>query len=383
MTLLLLNGGCPQPTIINETKTLQYFNHGRLMNINIGLWYPAEKPAAKSGLIIFSHGLGGSPKTYQTLIDCLVERGYIIVAPYHNDYLTTLNPLLPLRLNFRQLLTIFEDILDNLRQINGYENISLNELLDQIVDQCVAGLINNEAVVEVFSDAFAYRSQELGLAIDLAIAFDRDETSRLYGIIDENKIAVAGHSMGGDTILRKVIAGNPAYDPRIKAAVLMSPLSAWSKVADIAVPTRWITGTLDDPRLYPAIYQAFALSPGPSSLIDFYDVGHLTFSDAACALHQLVAWLWPGLAISDKSFTADAESLATDAESFAAGASSPEVGEKLFRPIDFAATRNWQEKTEMINAASADFFGFWLNGASSENNWLMTYQDWIFYFAEK
>jgi predicted dienelactone hydrolase len=69
----------PLPAYSAATKTIEIDVAGR--KVRLSIWEPA-KP---QGVIIFSHGAGGSPDNYDTLLESWKASSFLIVAPLHTD----------------------------------------------------------------------------------------------------------------------------------------------------------------------------------------------------------------------------------------------------------------------------------------------------------
>jgi predicted dienelactone hydrolase len=130
------------------------------------------------------------------------------------------------------------------------------------------------------------------------LPFALDELARraagpgpLAGRIDLDRIAVAGHSYGAISAavgVGRTAAGRSSPDPRLKAAILLSPQTPPSgdpgvAFSPIKVPVLHVTGTRDEGIVggaTPADRQRpFALIPSrPQALVVFRDADHLVFS---------------------------------------------------------------------------------------------------------
>ena len=137
------------------------------------IWYPERTSGsvATSGegpypLIVFAHGLGGSPKEYQQLLTAWAAAGYVVAAP-----------LFPLSSS-------------------------------QTPGGADGGDIGNQP-------------GDMSFVIDQVLSASAAPTGPLSGLVDSNEIGAAGHSNGAITTLG-LVANSCCRDVRIKAAVVMA-----------------------------------------------------------------------------------------------------------------------------------------------------------------
>ncbi|MBV8366579.1 MAG: alpha/beta fold hydrolase [Candidatus Eremiobacteraeota bacterium] len=107
--------------------------------------------------------------------------------------------------------------------------------------------------------------------------------------IDANRIGIAGHSLGGYTALGVVGAWPKWRDPRIKAALLLSPysvpFSADNTLHGVTVPLMY-QGAQGDIGITPFIEGkngAFQLSNSPKYFAVLLGGNHFTWTNAVCA----------------------------------------------------------------------------------------------------
>ena len=137
------------------------------------IWYPARASGsvAASGngpypLIVFAHGLGGSPQDYQQLLTAWAAAGYVVAAP-----------LFPLSSS----------------QTPGGPD---------------GGDIGNQP-------------GDMSFVIDQVLSASAAANGPLSGLVDPNEIGAAGHSNGAITTLG-LVANSCCRDTRVKAAVVMA-----------------------------------------------------------------------------------------------------------------------------------------------------------------
>ena len=137
------------------------------------IWYPARASGsvAASGdgpypLIVFAHGLGGSPQEYQQLLTAWAAAGYVVAAP-----------LFPLSSSETPGGPDGGDI--------GNQPGDMSFVIDQVLNASAA------------------------------------PNGPLSGLVDPNEIGAAGHSNGAITTLG-LVANSCCRDTRVKAAVVMA-----------------------------------------------------------------------------------------------------------------------------------------------------------------
>jgi len=150
-------------------------------------------------------------------------------------------------------------------------------------------------------DNILERPKDISFAIDKVLEAAKDGKSPLFGLADPEKIGVAGHSFGAYTALASAgrllvsSAGREVNlgDPRIKAAIAMSPQAIRgqdSKIdkswGAIKIPTMHMTGTKDDSPIMldtKAADRRQAYDRATSSerfLLILKDANHMIFSDS-------------------------------------------------------------------------------------------------------
>lgn len=144
--------------------------------------------------------------------------------------------------------------------------------------------------------ALAARYQDLPFAITVLLNRAK-QPGPLQGRIIADRLAVAGHSLGavGAAIAvgRKTAAGSNLADPRLRAAILMSPTpgpgDAAANFSAVNVPVLHLTGTEDRdesvPKEVSQRFKPFALIKArPQALVVFQGGDHLVFSASPAEL---------------------------------------------------------------------------------------------------
>ena len=173
-------------------------------------------------LVVFGHGFAETPAPYAALLQAWARAGYVVAAP-----------LFPLE--------------------NADAPGGPNE----------ADLVNQPA--------------DMRFVIARLLAASASGAGPLRGLIDPTRIAVAGHSDGGETAL--FTAYDPARpDARIRAAVLLSGARTPLRGFTFARPTAALLATQGtaDTVNPPAVTDAFfRITPRPKFLLDLRGAGHL------------------------------------------------------------------------------------------------------------
>jgi dienelactone hydrolase len=137
------------------------------------IWYPARASGSVAAgangpypLIVFAHGLGGSPQEYQQLLTAWAAAGYVVAAP-----------LFPL---------------SSSETPGGPDG----------------GDIGNQP-------------GDMSFVIDQVLSASASPNGPLSGLVDPNEIGAAGHSNGAITTLG-LVANSCCRDTRVRAAVVMA-----------------------------------------------------------------------------------------------------------------------------------------------------------------
>jgi dienelactone hydrolase len=223
-----LSGGLVQqalPATINDTEPplrltevtatdLDFFDQSRNRKIPVRVYAPAILSDSSPGratplpLIVFSHGLGGSRNGYSYIGRYLAARGYIVLHTQHEG-------------SDRSIWSANIFSLYSNMQSATRETHAIDRVLD--VQFSIGEILNQET----------WRKR-----------------------IDSQRIGVAGHSYGANTVLllsgAKIDRMNtPLVDPRIKAALIISAPPFHGEGAmqpilgKIKIPNLHITGTED------------------------------------------------------------------------------------------------------------------------------------------
>ena len=179
-------------------------------DLPVRVYLPAGK--GPHPVILNSHGLGGSREGSTFLGEHWAARGYVAVFMQHPG-----------------------------SDASVWEDEAADERLDALKD--AANLKN-----------FLARVKDVPAVLDWLAARNREASHPLRGLLDMERVGMAGHSFGAVTtqaVTGEVFAGGRSFaEPRIRAAVIMSPSSprrGSAKTAFARVPVPWLlmTGTRD------------------------------------------------------------------------------------------------------------------------------------------
>jgi predicted dienelactone hydrolase len=184
-----------------------------------------DAPVAPSGapypVVLFSHGMCGSPLQSLFVTPLLASQGFIVVAPSHPGNTTADIPY----------------------------------------------CLTSESLVSSFRE----RPSDVVFVLDQVLAASSDP-SPFFGALDETRIAMTGHSFGGlTTYLVEDI------EPRIKAAIAMAP--AIVQQPALAIPSMTMLGQEDGVLPIEPMRAAWQASAPPKVLVEIHDAGHFAFSD--------------------------------------------------------------------------------------------------------
>ena len=191
-------------------------------------------------VVIFSHGFHGCATQSRFLMEAFASAGYLVVAPNHRD-----------------------------ATCHG----GLKHLADRLHTAFQKPASWND-------DSFRDRADDIRRLID-ALATDE----RFRARADLSRLALAGHSLGGYTVLGLAGAWQSWKLPHVKAVLALSPYSppflAHDTLGGLTAPVMYQGGTLDF-GILPALRKnsgAFEQSPEPKYFVDFDGATHFVWTN--------------------------------------------------------------------------------------------------------
>jgi dienelactone hydrolase len=227
-----------RPPFAVAERTVRLVDHRRHIRLPDGSVHPrplitlVRYPAARRGqaaprlpfpLIVFGHGYTLTPRPYARLLDAWTRAGYVVAAP------------------------VFP-----LENANAPSGPNESDLINQPAD--------------------------MSFVISSLLVLSASRRGVLDHLIDSAKIAVAGHSDGGETAL--AVAYDFGYkDPRVRAAVILSgaklPGADGFAFSPQSPPLLAVQGTADDINPQHFTLEFYDAAPPPKYLLRLFGAGHL------------------------------------------------------------------------------------------------------------
>ena len=203
--------GVTRRTFVRASSTT-----GQPRYLNTVIWYPADASAASlprtaplnapldaapdgSGapypVILWSHGSTGQPWNSTFFTTHLASYGFVVIAPPHPGNTTDTCPI-----------------------------------------PCV---FSNPAFGDAWLDSLANRSDDISFTLDQALSLSATDDAILAGLLDGQRVGVAGWSFGGSTVLAAV-----ADDSRFLAGVAMAPGATMNQ--PIELQQIWLSDAAQD-----------------------------------------------------------------------------------------------------------------------------------------
>lgn len=162
-------------TFTDESRVETYNPSNQNRRLNVEFWYP-ENAAGKYPLIVFSHGAMGIRTSNVSLYHELASNGYVVCAidhTYHCLYTT---------LDDGHTVYINADYMRQLQQEDAKAD--------------------KQQSFEYYQQWMKIRTGDINFVLDRILSTVGSENiDNVYGLIDETRIGVMGHSLGGSATL--------------------------------------------------------------------------------------------------------------------------------------------------------------------------------------
>lgn len=205
----------------------------KLGGLDVVIWQP-DLHTGKLPVVIFSHGFRGGNRSYTFLMRAFAKAGYLVIAQNHKDAIR--NGIAKQQVRF----TKFED----------------------------------------WSET-TYRDREIDIRNLLASLHTSPEWNSK---IDWSKVALAGHSLGGYTVLGLAGAWSSWKLPDVKAVIALAPYSNpflhFKMLPNITVPVMYQSGTRDFwiDSFIKGRKGAYSQTPSPAVFVEL-NASHFAWTD--------------------------------------------------------------------------------------------------------
>jgi len=217
-------------------------------------WWKPTGPAPASGypVVVFSHGLTGCNTQSTFLMEALAKAGYLVLAPNH------------------------EDARCGTARTGKLRGLKTEAPLGS---------------PEKWSEAtYRDRADDVKAVLDAAL---RDST--FHGLaVAAQRVGLAGHSLGGYTVLGLAGAWPAWKDARVKAVLALSafctPYVSNGDLSRLKMPVMYQGGTLDL-GITPSIRRfqgAYDRSVAPKYYVEFDGAGHFAWTDLNPRFHAVI-----------------------------------------------------------------------------------------------
>jgi predicted dienelactone hydrolase len=222
-------------------------------------WLPADF-ATHTGdvpLIIFSHGFGGCAEQSKTLTQALADAGYAVLAPNHKDKACE-----------KYIAGLLGGIFALITGGGPEKSFGAPQRWDAATESS--------------------RRDDVEGLLDFALGHEPYKHA-----IDNKRIAVMGHSLGGYTALG-VAGGWPAWsDSRFKAALVMAPFASPYVVHDtlgnITMPVMYMAGTSDSLISADDVTHAYQMTKARKYLVVLEGAGHFSYTELSKDYQRTIA----------------------------------------------------------------------------------------------
>ena len=210
----------------------------QLAGLDVAVWRPPSTSTTPAPLIVFSHGFHGCNTQSIFLMEALAKSGYLVVAPNHRDALCGSGSFARAEEPFRK---------------------------------------PGEWTDATYKD----RAADITRLLD-ALKTDKEIAPR----IDWSRVGLAGHSLGGYTVVG-LAGGWPKWKvPSVKAVLALSPycdpFTMHGSLGTIGIPVMYQGGTRDigiTPTVKKLGEGCYAKTSSPAYFVEFDKAGHFAWTN--------------------------------------------------------------------------------------------------------
>ena len=208
----------------------------RIGGIDVVVWTPSVGGQRHLPVLLFSHALYLCPTQSRYLTRALADAGYLVVAPRHGDSSCSFS------------------VWPSMSRWSAKPSPMWTE------------------------DDYRDRADDIRTVV---AALPRDP--RYRDVADMGRLALAGHSLGGYTVLGLGGAWPSWRLPGVRAIVALTPYSLPFRGSDglsrLSVPTMYQVGTLDPVFTMPIEQFGYAQTPPPKYLVEISWANHMAWTD--------------------------------------------------------------------------------------------------------
>jgi predicted dienelactone hydrolase len=222
----------------------------KIAGLSVTIWSRDARPSEHQPTIIFSHGFRGCATQSRFLMEAFAEAGYLVIAPNHHDAAC---------------------------QGGGASRMGRSDAPFQKPDEWNDGTYRD-------------RADDIRRLID-ALRNDVHLPARA----DLGRLALAGHSLGGYTVLGLAGAWPSWKLSGVKAVLALSPYSQpydrQRTLWNVGLPVMYQGGTRDfgvTPSLHKAM-GAYDLTPDPKYYVEFKGATHFAWTNLGSVAHESIA----------------------------------------------------------------------------------------------
>ena len=244
------------PKVSSADQATPAVSYVEIASLQVAMWKPAG-PAPPQGypVIVFSHGFTLCETHSKFMTDDWARAGYFVLAPHHHD------GACGGKLGGRMLSKLAKGPEEPFRNPDDWSDATYTDRRDDL-----------EAVL----NAVLKEKSFAGVPVDAS------------------RVGLAGHSLGGYTVLALAGAWPSWKDPRVKAVLAVSPFCApFFKTGDLGhlgVPVMYQGGSADI-AVTPTVSRqggGYDRTAPPKSFVEFAMAGHMAWTNADPLHHDLM-----------------------------------------------------------------------------------------------